>query len=511
MIAPLSWPRKVVGLTLAPLPVNARIGQLLCPAGLVLLGLILARLPLFQATLVLGGSIGLILVLLQPILSLFLLIPVIPFSPLVAITVGGINVGLMEILLAVGISAWLLKVASGQTQRSQALAGQIFARPRPVLLLPFLLLIGGVSLSWLNALSIGASLVETIKWVEMLGLYLLVVALLPARHIRWVVAVILLSGMAQAALGLYQFVFKIGPEGFLLFGGRFLRAYGSFAQPNPYGGYLGLILPLALAVFIWGLGGGTEAGDRSFHPAMRVLRPVGLSVPLGVLLAGLLASQSRSAWLGFAGASVAVLAIYNKKSAAVLAAGGLVGGVVALIGAFEPGQSGINTGYAVIIQRLVEAGSVFSLSDISRIEINDANFATIERLAHWQAAGQMWRDNLWLGIGFGNYAEIYPAYAIGRWLDPLGHAHNYWLNIGAETGLIGITIYLIFWILGFGVLWRAVRHSSGFNRAVAVGAFGIMVHLHVHNLFDNLYVQGMYLHVAIVLALISIIYKHGQA
>jgi hypothetical protein len=112
-----------------------------------------------------------------------------------------------------------------------------------------------------------------------------------------------------------------------------------------------------------------------------------------------------------------------------------------------------------------------------------------------------------LGVGFGNYAVVYPIYAVGRWLDPLGHAHNYLLNIGAEAGLIGVTAYLIFWILIFKVSWLGLQGSSGFDRAVVAGGLGIFVHLHIHNLFDNLYVQGMYLHVAIILALISLIYQ----
>ncbi|MCB0175679.1 MAG: hypothetical protein KDJ97_34570, partial [Anaerolineae bacterium] len=84
--------------------------------------------------------------------------------------------------------------------------------------------------------------------------------------------------------------------------------------------------------------------------------------------------------------------------------------------------------------------------------------------------------------------------------------HNYLLNIGAEAGLVGITAYLIFWILTFGLLWTVVQNNKGFYKAVAAGAIGIVTHLHVHNLVDNLYVQGMYLHVAVILGLASVIY-----
>jgi O-antigen ligase len=139
--------------------------------------------------------------------------------------------------------------------------------------------------------------------------------------------------------------------------------------------------------------------------------------------------------------------------------------------------------------------------------VTNANFAAIERLAHWIAAVDMWRDHLWLGVGFGNYAAVYPAYAIGRWLDPLGHAHNYYLNVGAETGLVGFLAYGLFWLAAFGLGWMAARRSSGFQRAVAAGCIGVLVHLSVHNLVDNLYVQGMYLHIAIVLGLLCLIWN----
>jgi O-antigen ligase len=473
---------------------------------LIILGAAIAWLPPTEMALLFGGVTFFALLLVKPVLSLYVLIPIIPFSPWFAVSVGGINIGLMEVVLASGLIAWLLQLSNRKylhchRQGEQAQTSQIINRKSQILLWPFLLLLAGVTFSWLNTLSLGASLVETIKWVEMLALYLLVVALLPAPHIKRVVAVILLTGIAQAVLGLYQFFFKVGPEGFLLFGGDFLRAYGTFAQPNPYGGYLGLILPLALSITIWGL------ADFAWSNRFKMFRPAFFCLTLGLLLAALFATQSRSAWLGFAVAATTVFIIYNKKTAAIVISIFVAGAIIFLVGAFDSGITGINTTYGIIIQRMAEAGSIFTITDISTIEVTDANFATVERLAHWQAAREMWRDNPWLGVGFGNYPVVYPAYAVGRWLNPLGHAHNYLLNTGAETGLLGITAYLIFWIFTFGVLWQAVQRSHGFNKAVAVGGFGIIVHLHVHNLFDNLYVQGMYLHIAIILALVSVIYQ----
>jgi O-antigen ligase len=218
------------------------------------------------------------------------------------------------------------------------------------------------------------------------------------------------------------------------------------------------------------------------------------------MLAALYASQSRGAWIGFAAAVVAVSLVRGGWTAALF---GLVIAAFAIAGA----MGGFQALPPVIVQRFSDALTALSIPDIATAEVTDANFAAIERLAHWKAAIDMWRDHLWLGVGFGNYASVYPVYAIGRWLNPLGHAHNYYLNVGAETGLVGFLAYGLFWLAAFGLGWMAAHRSRGFQRALAAGCIGVLVHLSVHNLVDNLFVQGMYLHVAIVLGLLCLIYR----
>jgi putative inorganic carbon (hco3(-)) transporter len=153
--------------------------------------------------------------------------------------------------------------------------------------------------------------------------------------------------------------------------------------------------------------------------------------------------------------------------------------------------SSINVIPDVIAMRFGGVADYFGVFDVRGIKVDDANFALVERMAHWQAAWQMLEDHPLLGVGFGNYAIAYPEYALPHWDDPLGHAHNYYLNIGAETGFLGFAAYLIFWIAAFWQSWRAVRTANGFWRGVAAGLLGIVVALSVHNAFDDLFVHGM--------------------
>jgi len=461
---------------------------------LLVIGLALARLPVPLAGAALLGTITATLILLNPIWGLVALIPIIPFSALISIQVGGVNVGGMEATLLLILSAWLLRM----TVKRQIVI------PHPPLLLFWLLWLGVILASWLVALSLGAALAESLKWLEMLALYLFIVANVERRHLPWLVGAILVAGTMQALLGLYQFLFRAGPEGFLLFGGRFLRAYGTFRQPNPYAGYLGLVLPIAFSLALWGIASRHRrkvGGSSTFYSLLITLLSI---IAFSSMLAALYASQSRGAWIGFAVAVAAVSLARGGWTAALL---GLAVAALALVGAMGAFQALPPT----IIQRFGDAFTALSIPDIATAEVTNANFAAIERLAHWKAATDMWRDHLWLGVGIGNYAVVYPAYAIGRWLDPLGHAHNFYLNVGAETGLVGFLAYGLLWLAAFGLGWMAARRSSGFERAVAAGCLGVLVHLNVHNLVDNLYVQGMYLHIAIVLGLLCLIYKgHPQ-
>jgi O-antigen ligase len=110
-------------------------------------------------------------------------------------------------------------------------------------------------------------------------------------------------------------------------------------------------------------------------------------------------------------------------------------------------------------------------------------------------------------VGIGNYAVAYPRYALPQWSLALGHAHNYYLNISAEAGALGLLAYLVFFGAALITAWRATRWFNGWWWGTALGVLGVVMHLAVHNVFDNLYVHGMYLHLAMLLGVIA---THAQ-
>jgi putative inorganic carbon (hco3(-)) transporter len=209
------------------------------------------------------------------------------------------------------------------------------------------------------------------------------------------------------------------------------------------------------------------------------------------LLTGIVLSWSRGAWLGAAGGLAAVALLSLRGSArAVLA--------VVLMAAAAFWTVGPPPVKTMIESRLAELTPAAALIDPARTEITDANFAVVERVAHWQAGLAMFADHPLLGVGIGNYAVAYPDYAPPHFYDALGHAHNVYVNFLAETGLLGTVPWLVFW---FGALWwaaRSARRATG-DAWMAAGVLGCLVYLSIHNFFDNLFVAHMQLQLALLL------------
>ena len=435
---------------------------------------------------------------------------------------SGVRVGPLtgtEGLLAAAVVLWL--VDGVRQSRNQAGKLQLAWRPRLVLL-ALALYLAAQGLSLLRAPNLAEGVAEMVKWAEFALVLLVVPQMVGRAQARWLVAGLLLGGVAQALLGIYQFVFRIGPPWFLILG-RFMRASGSFDQPNPYAGYLGLTLPVAASLSLWALGQwrNRDAQGRQLAAWLDLLFYAGATALLG---AALLASWSRGGWLGALAGIGVVIALRTRGTVALA-----VVGVALLLAAGGPLAAVVP---APVAERFADLPEFIGVSSdpvvqqigIFRQPVTDANFAVLERLAHWEAARRMWMGSPWLGIGTGNYAVVYPEVNIRRWQEPLGHAHNIYLNTLAETGLIGLLAFLGFWLSAalfvarrafrqpFNTAWNETATSNkqyaisniSWNRALALGVLGVLAHLAVHNVFDNLFVQGMYLHVALWLAALLI-------
>ncbi len=387
-----------------------------------------------------------------------------------------------QYVFALTVALW---IARGLARRDLRL-------PLPPLLLPLVTFVGVALLSLWSPVDLWVGFLEWVKWGQILLIFLVVYEQLSGeggrRRVIALLLILLAVALFQAGVGLWQFALRgEGPQHFAI-DERFYRAYGTFEQPNPFGGFsalLGALLTgLVLGVFMEALE--TRRGPR---PWIWPLAAAG-----AVVGGALLASWSRGAWMGFGAALLVMLALLPRRLLlGLLLVTVLIGGGVALY------VTGLLP--ASISSRLVSFVGYTRFEDVRGTPINDANYAVLERMAHWQAALEMWRANFWLGVGFGGYEPAYSDYALINWPFALGHAHNYYLNLLAETGLLGLLAYLLLFALTLVGVLRATRRLSGWERGVAVGLVGSWMQLSTHHLVDNLLVNNIHLHVGALLAL----------
>ncbi len=358
-----------------------------------------------------------------------------------------------------------------------------------------------LSLSLITAFSAGAWLREWLKWLVVVLLIIFIPALSSTLKWQWVVFGLTLAALANALVGFYIFLGGSGAL-HLVINDRFFRAFGTFGQPNPFGGFMGMIAPLTIMT-AYGYCGVT------LIRALKVKRVSVADIVLSVFYAlsaiiiviALFMSWSRGAWLGFlVSAFSMVVALPRRWWQSVSIMGMmLVAGIILWNSGLLP---------SAIVERVSSATTdIFVLSDVRAVDITPDNFAIVERLAHWQVALDIGRSHLWLGVGAGNYPVAYDSFRLLNWHEPLGHAHNFYLNVLAETGIIGLLSYG--WALvGILVLtYYTKRHPDFVARSVIIGFLGTWVYVIVHSLTDNLFVNNMFVHFGVMLGILAVLHK----
>lgn len=192
-----------------------------------------------------------------------------------------------------------------------------------------------------------------------------------------------------------------------------LRVASTLRGPNPLGAYL--ILPLC-ALAVWLLAEKRERRDKILFGS-------------GLLLA-LIFSFSRSAWIGFL-LGVAVVAWYSIKSSQTKRRILIGAGVFAI--AASAGAFALRNNHAF-------QDTVFHTNDASTIKVS-SNYGHREALE--DAVSDIYHQPLGGGVGSAGPQSFYSDRQIRI-------SENYYLQIGQETGLVGMAIFIaIIFLVGF--------------------------------------------------------------
>ena len=244
------------------------------------------------------------------------------------------------------------------------------------------------------------------------------------------------------------------------------RVYSTFGNPNVLGEFLVIMIPTTLAL-IW-------ANKKLGHKIIYTF--IILCLCMCIVF-----TWSRGAWLGVMLAVGLFLLIMDKRW-------GLAALVLILALPFV-----LSTDNA-ITARLLSIG-------------NTKDTSTAYRVSIWYASVKLIGDFWMSGIGLGSdaFSMIYPKYALAGANFAL-HAHNLFLQIWVEMGIIGIVSFLAM-IIAFirqTFTLAVYKKRSGVCGAVIIGAgAGILGYL-FQGLTDNVwYNYKMVLIFWIVLGLVS--------
>ncbi len=460
-------------------------------------GLTLVVLPVEWSALLFVVVAFAILSAITPFAALTIMLVLAPLRTLIA------TESTIQLPLDIGQIAFVVFIAAIIMQRIVTKRPLLQFQWSPIYAL-LLIFIVATGLTAFTAASLGTMLTEWLKWL----IVLLLIALLlqmgrAAGRWQWIAFSLALAAAGNACVGLYIFFGGSGADHLLILD-RFFRAFGTFGQPNPFGGFLGLIAPFSAMLAI----GYSLRNYRYWRLHRQISSAYALwslfyALVTGLLLAGIVASWSRGAWLSLVVAfAVVAFALPRKLWQSVL----LALTVMAIAGSMW--LSGLLP--ASVVARISSSTEeFFAFDDVRGVDITSANYAVVERLAHWQAAIFMAEANPWFGVGLGNYEIVYDDYRLLNWPEALGHAHNYYLNIFGEAGIVGVLAYLGLWIGVSWVTWRTRRHPDVLARFACVGLLGTWAYLSAHSFLDNLYVNNLFLHLGGLLAILAIL-QHQQ-
>jgi putative inorganic carbon (HCO3(-)) transporter len=301
----------------------------------------------------------------------------------------------------------------------------------------------------------GEGLVACKKLLLVAALYVSVDALDSAERAEHLMSALALVVAGAAAVGLLQVSLCPGPEPdyglprWLYH--RCARARGFFSSYMTLAGVVSLTLLATLPRLLLG------TSFRSWF-----------ALEWFASLAGLAATYTRGAWIGFA---AGVLALWPpiRRRRWLLVVGFLVAGVVVMAGP----------------QHLRER--VATITDPDDVTVK-------ERLYMWRSGIAMWREHPWLGVGPGGVKRDYRHYAQAEALmQRTGHVHNSALQILVETGVAGLLAWLWIWAAFFTEAVRLLRRLPATairERALVAGSIAaitgfLVAGMSEHNFGDS--------------------------
>jgi O-antigen ligase len=145
----------------------------------------------------------------------------------------------------------------------------------------------------------------------------------------------------------------------------------------------------------------------------------------------------------------------------------------------------IGFGFAMIFAVLIGVLYYGGEDSISRLlgTVNSAD-PTTGRAHFWAGTIEIIKDHPVIGTGLGSFSAVYPRYDTSNGAYRLEQAHNDYLQILSDAGVIGAALGIVFVFFLFRTALRRMQSHDKFRRGVALGALAGCAGALVHSFFD---------------------------
>ena len=338
-----------------------------------------------------------------------------------------------------------------------------------------------------------STLLAFFKILAYVGAFFLAIQLFDsARRKNAIVTALIALGVFEAGYGIVQFLLGWNK----IFG--YTNPYdswvatGTYINRNHFAGLMDLTVPLAFAAAfhtyqLWSDPRRRAASTRSGSESPLEFRIIFFLFLAVIMVIGSVFSYSRGGVLSV-GLTLIALSILTVIKVRRRSWSLLIAGLATLALGFS-----LWVGIGGLVHRFVKMGQ--------------AGFVSTQRRSMiWSDTAQLFRSNPILGTGLGTYEDALRPYQTHLVDMTIDHAHNDYLEFGAETGLIGLALLFIpiFYLLVRMVISFLKDHRR-YRSAILLGCIGSTLGLLIHSLMDfNLQVPA---NAMIFAAILGIGYK----
>jgi O-antigen ligase len=223
-----------------------------------------------------------------------------------------------------------------------------------------------------------------------------------------------------------------------------------------------------------------------------------IAFPLGLLLAGTVDKEKRLLYLFVAGIMGIALVMTTSRGGIISLVAEIV--FMAVVTAIWRSQNerrrtkssrlkriGIRVGMTAALLVGLFIGVILLGGEFSIYRFIDSvntDDPTTGRAHFWAVTLDIIKAHPYVGIGLGAFGVVYTRYDTRNGLFRLEQAHNDYLQVFSDAGILGAVLALSFVVLLFYLALKRANSKDDFRRAVALAALSGCFAVLVHSFFD---------------------------